>query len=810
MDLHRHSRSSPARTVLFAGALCFALAGCGRSAAPDDAVGPLPGTALRDPRLARCFAESPYLAVGAGLDAPGRIEMDAPPGREPAGACQGNTQFRFGSGIYDITGVVANTSGQGWENATQVFRGIHTRQHARAFAVESPCNGQRVMFVSADLGMMFGSIREYVLSAIAADPALAAAYGPDNVMLSVTHTHQAPGGYEHFLAWNLFHYGFDRQNFEAIARGIVEAIKRAHANLQAHADAGSIGLAIGELLNANVNRSRVAFDLNAEPERRAFLNERGEAVDTDKRVVQINLVRRDGSPVGVVNWFGVHSTILGPDLSLVGSDMKGYASLGFERIMKTDYAAPAGSDTFVAAFAQADEGDSSPNIFIRERPFPDPARGGGADAYESNAISGTKHLVKALELYGEGRPLSGPVDYRFFHVKLDAVTITDPVVLDGLHHPAELDADPKRTCTAAFGPSTLAGAEDGPVVLTEGLSCQTNPDLLAQAQSDLQTLVAGLQGHFPTHSIPGQLVSTAVFCNLRELPGLTGADFSCQAEKPIALVLGPPVDAQPDITPFQILRLGNLAVVGIPWEVTTMAARRIRKTILDVLAPVGVDTVVVAGLVNDYVDYLTTREEYSAQHYEGASNIFGPWSLAAVQQELRKLALSMREQAPPPAGPAYRDGNPILIRPPYNPSDLPGAGGNFGDVVADVPATARPGETVVFVVQAGHPRNDLKTQSSYVFAERRDRAGRWQVVARDRDPELWFEWRPDEPSTVPLDAPATGSSTAAAIWHIPRDTPNGQYRLRIEGVAQTGPAAAVPYDTASGVVTVDGPQADCP
>lgn len=788
------------------------LAACKHSTPPTGQGGvsnPLAANAL-----AQCAMHSAYLQVGAGLDAPSqRLESPGPPvGTAPV--CAGNHQFRFGSGLYDITGVVANTSGMGWESPTQVFSGLQQRQYARAFVIESPCNGRRVAFVSTDTGMIFGSVRQYVLDAIAADPELAKSYGPDNVMLSATHTHEGPAGYSHYEAFNTFHFGFDPTTFEAIADGVFQAIRRAHANLRAHPDTAAIPLAVGELLNTNINRSQVAFDLNPKAERREFLDSRGEPVTTDKRVVQLSLTRGDGSAVGVINWFGVHPTIIGENLTLVSSDMKGYASLGLEKIMKARYAAEPGPDSFVAAFAQADEGDASPNLLINERPYPDPTRGGGKDEYESAAISGTKQLAKALELYGQGQPLAGPVDYRLFHVKMDAVTVTDPVVLDSLHHPASMDAPVKRTCTAALGPSFGAGAEDGPGPATEGLSCKSSPDLLAAGLADVQTLLNFNSTNPAAHILPLTLISAAALCDISKLPALPLADFTCHAEKPVALPVGAigagPFAAEPAILPLQIFRIGNLALVGIPWEVTTMSARRIRKMMLDTLAPAGIDTVVVAGLVNDYVHYLPTREEYSSQQYEGASDIFGPWTLAAVQQELRKLAATLRDGTPAPDGRAYVDATPLIQRTPYLAYDLPEPGRKFGDTISDVPATAKPGDTVHFTVQGGHPRNDLKTQSSYVYAEHQKADGSWEVIAEDRDPELWFVWHPAIPSPLPVEVPQVGPSTSEAVWHIPRNTPPGTYRLRVEGAAQTSVLTKTAYSGLSNPFTITGPAADCP
>ncbi|MEK6807073.1 MAG: neutral/alkaline non-lysosomal ceramidase N-terminal domain-containing protein [Pseudomonadota bacterium] len=788
------------------------LIGC-RNSAPGGATSTGPSApavdGLVDNTRAQCVLNSPYLEVGKGLDAPGRIADDTPAVTPVAGTCAGNTQFRFGSGLYDITGVIANTGGMGWEDPSQVLSGLHMRQYARAFALESPCNSKRVIFVSTDTGMVFGSVRLFVLNAIAADPELSKFYGPDNVMLSATHTHSGPAGYSHYEAYNTLHYGYDDDTFQVIAQGVFEAIKRAHANLQTHPQTAPIALAVGELLDTNLNRSKPAFVMNTEAERREFVNARGEDVQVDKRFVQLNLLRDGGSAVGVINWFGVHPTVIGQTQHLVSGDNKGFASLGFEKIMHTRYDAAPGDDSFVAAFAQTNEGDSSPNLFIEQFAEPDPARGGGKDDFESNAISGTKQLVASLKLFGQGTPLSGPVDYRFFHVKIDEITITDEAVLASLRHPPELDTADKRTCGAVLGPSFAAGAEDGPGPTTEGVSCKSSPDVIAAATADAQTLMNANPATFPDHTLPVNLVATALLCQGTKLPGL---NLGCQAEKPLAIPLGPPSSSEPNILPFQLFRIGNLAIVGLPWEVTTMSARRIRKTLLEVLAPAGIDTVVIAGLANEFVHYLTTREEYSTQQYEGASTLFGPWTLAAVQQETRKLALAMRDGAASPDGPDYVDVTPRLVRPPYNPSDTPASPtGSFGALVADVPASVTRGDTVRAEFQAGHPRNDLRTQASYVYAERQTADAGWEVVATDRDPELIYIWKPRFPSPLPLDPPFIGPSTAEAAWTIPRDTPAGSYRLRHVGASKMTPLLdATSYEGVSSAFTLTGEPQTCP
>ncbi|MEP3589418.1 MAG: neutral/alkaline non-lysosomal ceramidase N-terminal domain-containing protein [Marinobacter sp.] len=772
--------------------------------------------AFANPELAQCVMESPLREVGKGMDAPSmakpavkRVQAVA---QEGVGSCAANREFRFGSGLSDITGPVALKSGAGWEDSGQVMHGLHQRQYARAFAIESPCNDKRVMFVSADIGLMWGSIRTGVLAALAKDPELAAEYTADNLMLSATHTHNGPAGYAHHEAGNALHLGFDSLVYKTIVNGIVDAIARAHRNIEANEQTAPIEMAVGELLNTNINRSRPAYAMNPEQERQQHLNIRGEEVDVAKTMVQLNLRRKSGSPVGVINWFGVHPTVMGPEVPYVSSDVKGFASLGFEQIMATEYRAEPGKDSFVAAFAQADEGDASPNIFINEFPHPDPRRGGGETPMDSNAISGTKQLARALELWQDGQPLSGGVDYRLMHVQMNKVTVTDPNVLSRLEHPPELDTPEKQTCNAALGVSFPAGAEDGPGPISqEGLTCSASPDLLRSAAADF----AGLT----EMAMPLKLVSDLLLCNVQHLPVL---GLGCHAEKPILLptnlgeiagglpnkvtgLLGLTSNFEPAIHPLQIFQLGNLALVGLPWEVTTMSARRLRDMIQEELAPVGVDTVVIAGLVNGYIHYLTTREEYASQQYEGASNAFGPWSLAAVTQELRKLADSMVQGTVLPVGPELPKVKPVLRRLPYIPSDSPGEQA-FGTVLEDVPAIAAPGDEVSARFQASHPRNDLMLNDSYAYAERLTETGNWEVVATDRSPSLIYTWHPKYLPAFTMELPYTGASEATVAWHLPKNLKPGIYRLRTKGVAKPGGA----WEGVSGALEVAGAGATCP
>ena len=776
--------------------------------------------------LAQCTAASDLLQLGAGADATPVIPEFTPAARDSglalnSGACQDNQAFLLGTGIYDMTGPAGDSISAGYEAPDHILRGIHLRQFARAFALKSPCNGSSVMMVITETGFMTQGTRQTVMDLIAADSELAAIYGEQNVMLSATHTHSGPGGEAHHAAYNLFRTGYDDYVHQIYTDSIFQAIKLAHANLAANPEPGSVSLAMGELLDTNSNRSEPAYARNPEQERGNWKDINGNEVRVNKRMVQLRFERANGKAIGLLNWFGVHTTSVGTHEPLISSDNKGIAAITFERMLGTQYPGEPGADNFVAAFAQADEGDASPNLCFRENPYPSPQIGCGEDTLQSTAGHGAKQLNKAIELFDNSRSkLTGGIYSQLFHAPMDKITVTDPVVLAGLDHPDNLDEDIKRTCTAALGYSMAAGAEDNRGPSQEGISCE-NGDVPAIVAADIQvaidTLAAGATGAgYP--AIPASVGGTVVGCQISQLPGLPAADadYSCHAEKPILFPIGTTEAVSNADLPLQIVVLGNIAIVALPWEVTTTSARRLRDTVLNELSQAGIAHAVVASLSNDFVQYLTTREEYASQQYEGASTHFGPWTLAAVQQEVRKLAISLRDGTAPPTGVATPRTTPSLPnKPVYRAGDRPPAEG-FGSVIVDAADSYIAGETAITRFGGGHPRNDTleRRNSSYAFVEKETNDG-WQVIALDRDPELIYRWHANPESPFAGQGQPSRASEIEVIWNIPANIEAGTYRLRHEGTAvpdgfSPNAGERVEYEGSSKSFSVSGASSDCP
>jgi neutral ceramidase len=80
----------------------------------------------------------------------------------------------------------------------------------------------------------------------------------------------------------------------------------------------------------------------------------------------------------------------------------------------------------------------------------------------------------------------------------------------------------------------------------------------------------------------------------------------------------------PRVLPAQVLRIGPMLLLGLPFEVTADAGRRIRAAVRSAAAGHGFDDCVLSSVANEYAGYCTTPEEYALQFYEGGHTLHGP------------------------------------------------------------------------------------------------------------------------------------------------------------------------------------------
>jgi neutral ceramidase len=228
----------------------------------------------------------------------------------------------------------------------------------------------------------------------------------------------------------------------------------------------------------------------------------------------------------------------------------------------------------------------------------------------------------------------------------------------------------------------------------------------------------------------------------------------------------------PTTLPLQLVRIGDLALVAAPFELTTVAGRRLREAVDTILRPVGVREVVIAGLANDYANYVATPQEYQLQYYEGASTLFGVWTLDALRQEFRMLAGSLRSGRPVRHGPEPVDTiHDVDTARLVLPRDSTPGSIAFGAVESDADSSYEPGKTAKVRFWGGNPDNDLRTQDTFLEVQR-DSDGSWVTVARDWDWQTAYRWEPHSPCPS-----RTLCSLVTIEWAITKDVQPGIYRI---------------------------------
>ncbi|NXG20562.1 ASAH2 ceramidase, partial [Grallaria varia] len=651
--------------------------------------------------------------------------------------------YLLGVGRADCTGPVAQVPLMGYANPQQMAGGVLTHLYSRAFIVADLDGSRRMVFVSADIGMMSQRVRMKVLERLKSK--YGELYRQDNVILSGTHTHSGPGGYFQYTLFWITSRGLVRPALDAIVNGIVKSIDIAHENMKR----GRLFINRGTVENSQINRSPFSYLANPAAERSRYSS------NTDKEMLILKMVDEDGQELGLISWFAVHPVSMNNTNHLVNSDNVGYASYLFER-EKNQGALP-GEGSFVAAFASSNLGDVSPNtrgpVCVNTGESCDNpqstcpiggatmcmARGPGSDMFESTRIIGQNLYWKAKELYEKAsQEVRGPLSSAHQWVNMSDVSV-------------ELNATHTvKTCKPALGHSFAAGTIDGVGAFnfTQGGSVEGDP--------------------FWDH-IRDQLLGEP-----------SNETKACHKPKPILFSTGEmtwPHPWHPDIVDVQVAAIGSLAIVAIPGEFTTMSGRRLREAVQSEFNSHGMPkmNVVIAGLCNVYTHYITTYEEYQVQRYEAASTIYGPHTLSAYIQLYRGLARAIATNATQelPRGPEP----PIFNL--LNLTLLPALGAEqappnraFGDVLRDVRPRYRAGEVVEVTFVGANPRNSAEnaTEHNFLTVERySDTSGSWHVVHNDVSWDTRFYWTKAGPSNVTIE------------WHVPQDTELGTYRIRYFG-----------------------------
>jgi neutral ceramidase len=622
--------------------------------------------------------------------------------------------FLLGRGMADVTGPARGIQMWGFVREGQVTEGIHTRQYSRAFVIaEGKTQEDRIAFVSVDIGSITHEMQLEIVDRL--QKLYGDTYSAHNVIISATHTHAGSGGFWHWGAGSPLGTLFMQDHFDAIIDGIMDSIKLAHDDLEP----GSIFVDRGTVEGAGANRSLVAYEANPSDERARY------DAPTDKGMTLLKLVDASG-PIGMINWFASHPTAMTFNNKLISSDHKGYASIQFEH----DF-----DKGFVAAFAQSNCGDVSPNLNLNNT-------GPGENEFETTRIIAERQLDVARKLFtSASTPLSGQIESHQLSVNFKYRDV-DAAYTGG--------AGKQRTCPSALGYSMAAGSTEdggGHPMFKEGMTKR----------------IPMIDGTIKTTY---KMIEPSDECR------------ECHGNKPILFPTGETVPvSQTQVLPITLTRIGSLAFASVAAEVTTMAGRRLRDTISAAL-DIPANDVILIGYANDYGGYLTTKEEYDTQQYEGGHTLFGPWSLAAYQQEFDHLAKAMvsGEKLGSPAQAIDQRGT-ITSSPLIAPSEMTKSSTEAGTVSEQPKRKVTIGDTVEAIFHAIDPRENYPNHNSYVTVEM-SKAERWTPIATDRDWAMKIRWLPAEKNPEELLLHVT--------WDIPEGTPAGEYRIVYKDGNHTG------------------------
>ncbi|CAH1381135.1 unnamed protein product [Tenebrio molitor] len=293
--------------------------------------------------------------------------------------------------------------------------------------------------------------------------------------------------------------------------------------------------------------------------------------------------------------------------------------------------------------------------------------------------------------------------------------------------------------------------------------------------------------------------SDSLFWNIirNSIPTSTQEEKDCHAPKPILFNTGRanfPLPWQPRIVPTQILLFGQIALIAVPGEFTTMSGRRLRDAIQDTIIRNGGPEntkPVITGHSNDYTNYIATPEEYQLQRYEGASTIFGPQTLNLYIKKYKELAAAMVKGETLDAGPTPPDSSsPAMTVLPAGPD---GVGQNFGECLQQPDESVSSGDTVVVKFVGGNPRHDTLRGGSYISVEKA-KENDWVVVANDANWETRYLWKRMNV--------ATGTSEVTIEWDVREGVEPGEYRIRHHGHHKTFTNQVKSYEGVSRNFTV--------
>lgn len=418
-----------------------------------------------------------------------------------------------------------------------------------------------------------------------------------NVLLSAQHTHSAPGGFSHFPFYNFTIPGFRPKTFDAIKKTIVASIIHSFSSLKP-ATISHRSTQVPVDVPIAVNRSLRAFKNNPEFLMGIF----NPANPIDRTMNELLIQDEQSNILGCINLFGVHCTSVPNTNTAIHHDNKGVAALLWEEKHP-------GS---IALFAQASAGDVSPNYIYDEKTKH--MRGPSQDGFSNASFNGKLQFQASVSMNTHGN-LSG--------------SISALQCFKNFSH---------GCTTPAHGLAFFKGTLDGRGISDLGAFFVKLPCFLyalyLKLKGDNKKFLEQ-QGNKEIVLDHNRMMFLGIYYKflkfLKFIPDPTIKELALQIDRG-ALKTSPWV---PTHLPLQIIRIGQITILSVPGEITTMSAHRLKKEIQPLFPN---STLLVWSYCNAYMGYITTPEEYDVQCYEGGHTIYGKNTLPYLIDCFKALA----------------------------------------------------------------------------------------------------------------------------------------------------------------------------
>lgn len=550
--------------------------------------------------------------------------------------------MKIGVAKADITAFYKDAGMLGYAMYFHIMRGIETPLIARAYIFEDETKGDICCIVNCEVCFITPALKTGVLKMLN-DYHPEFGIKDENLLICAQHTHCAPGGYSHHPLYNTSVPGFIVEVYEKIVNGIFESIVKAYGNrVPATISLGKSKF--DEAIPVNFNRQINAYNLNEDV---SFLPYEKRHLATDREMILLNFTSTEGKPLGSINWFGVHTTSLSNNFLKVCSDNKGYAATYLEQDMQST------NPDYIGSFAQGSCGDISPKFkYNPKHPFTrGKMEGYYPDDLKSAQYNGQLQFEKAKEILKETDNTdshSASLDYGIMYSNFGLLDI-DPKYSNG-----------KEGCVTSpscMGVSMLEGSKhDGP-----GMHPSIGVFARALSRSIRMAEKAALQ--FADEDRRKRLLRKFEAKGVKDIVLEADGNKVYGARHPRKFFLPGFLDEMirnikefdrrgaykflpftPQVLPLQIVRLGDIAICTLPFEITVVASFRLKKFLAEQLKELNINQVILCPYSNAYSGYITTYEEYQYQGYEAGHCVFGQYSLFGVMQQYDLLINNLKKE----------------------------------------------------------------------------------------------------------------------------------------------------------------------